>query len=156
MSGITWMGGFYRIAWAHEAGRLVVSPVFEDLKTATGLSRHIESWNDRFVRMTIIESEKEYAVCCYQDPLVAGDASSVGVYKPGLPRISGYDQAKPLFLERPPMFQVAFASNYARMETYEQVSRLVSPARCRIISDHDLRRQEYYYERSAAIEGSHL
>lgn len=156
MPDIAWTGGFYRIAWAHEAGRLVVSPIFEDVKVATRLSKYVESWNDRFVRLTIVEGDTEYAVCCYQDPLVTGEGPGMGIYKPGLPRIAGYDQAKILFLERPPLFQVAFASDYARMDTYEQVSRLVSPARCRIISQHDLRRQEYYYERSAAAEGRDL
>lgn len=148
MADIEWRGGFNRIAWAHEAGRLVVSPIFEDRDTAVYLASCVDSWNDRFAKLTIIEDENLYSVCCYQDPLVAGDRN-IGIYRAGLPRIGGYDQARPLFLERPPLFQVAYAMDYTRMDTYEQMSRLLSPARCRIIESRNLKRQEYYYERRA-------
>jgi len=35
------------------------------------------------------------------------------------------------------------------MKTYEQISRLVSMRKCRIISEKDLKKQEYYYEKTA-------
>jgi hypothetical protein len=35
------------------------------------------------------------------------------------------------------------------MNTYEQISRLVPIRKCRIISEKDLKRQEYYYEKNA-------
>lgn len=145
---IRWVGGFHRIAWTHETGRLVVSPIFEDKKMAISLARHMELWNDRFTKLTIIEDEKNYAICCYEDPLVS-QGESVGILRLNLLRIAGYDQARPLFLERSPLFQVLYTSDYTRLETYEQVSRLVTPARCRIIARRDLKRQEFYYERLA-------
>ena len=144
-----WRGGFNRIAWAHEAGRLVVSPIFEDRSVAVFLANCVDSWNDRFAKLTIIEDKNLYSVCCYQDPLIYG-GRNIGIYRSGLPRIGGYDLARPLFLERPPLFQIAYAMDYTRMDTYEQMSRLLSPARCRIISRRELKRQEYYYERLAA------
>ena len=148
MVRIKWLGGFNRIAWAHETGRLVVSPIFEDRNLAVLLADYVDAWNDRFTKLTIIEEDSTYSVCCYQDPTVSM-GETVGILRPGLLRIAGYDQARPLFLERPPLFQVAYAADYSRMETYEQVSRLLSPARCRIITGRDLKRQEYYYERLA-------
>ena len=149
MADIVWRGGFNRIAWAHEAGRLVVSPVFEDREMAVFLAGCVDSWIDRFAKLTIIEDESSYTVCCYQDPVVSG-SRSVGIYRADLPRIGGYDHARPLFLERAPLFQIAYAMDYTRMDTYEQMSRLLSPARCRIIGMRDLKRQEYDYERLAA------
>lgn len=151
MGGIVWHGGFHRIAWAHDAGRLVVSPVFEDRDMAAFLAGCVNSWNDRFAKLTIIEHETLYSVCCYQDPLVSG-GSGMGIFRGGLPRIGGYDQARPLFLEKPPLFQVAYAFDYTRFDTYEQMSRLLSPARCRIIGKRALKRQEFYYERLAVAD----
>ncbi len=145
---ITWTGGFPRIAWAQEKKRLVISAIFENREAAEALAQHVNRWNDRFVKLIIIEDANEYAVCCYQDPTALGEENT-GVYRPGLPRISGYDQVKVLFKTRTPMFQVAYASDYTRMETYQQISRLVSPARSRIIPATHLRRQEFYYERDA-------
>lgn len=145
---IRWVSGFHRIAWTHETGRLVVSPIFEDKKKAISLARHMELWNDRFTKLTIIEDDTNYAVCCYEDPLVSR-GESVGVLRLNLLRIAGYDQARSLFLEKSPLFQILYTSDYSRLETYEQVSRLVSPARCRIIEHRDLKRQEFYYERLA-------
>ena len=149
--GIKWVANFHRIAWAREKRRLVVSIISEDEDGAISLARHINKWNDRFVKLIIIEGDDEYAVCCYQDPMASRD-QSIGLYRPRLPRTVGYEQAKIFFKERPPLFQVAYASDYTRMETYRQVSRLVSPARSRIISVSDLKRQEYYYERGAVAE----
>lgn len=145
---VRWMAGFNRIYWGHEGGRLVVSPVFDDIEPARGISDEIDLWNDRLVKMTIIEYDTEYTICCYQDPAV--DSGGMGVFRPGLPRIAGYDQARPLFVSKSPLFQVWHAGDYARLETYRAVSRLIYPARCRIISPKHLKRQEYYYERQAA------
>lgn len=144
------------MAWAQEAGRLVVSCIFEDMDVAAELAGHVNAWNDRFSKMTIIEEESEYAICCHQDPLASGEGPNVGIYRPGLPRIGGYERAKELFRERPPMLQLAFAADYTRMETYQQVSRLILPGRSRIIDIRDLRRQEYYYERVAHDGSTHI
>lgn len=150
MSTIDWYGGFNRISWAHEAGRLVVAPVFEDYDMAVNVSERINRWNDRFVKLTIIESDTEYAVCCYQDPTVDRDDVGMGMYRSGLPRIAGYEQAKQFFLAKSPLFQIAYAADYARLETYRQASRLIYPSRCRIITVQNMKRQEYYYERLAS------
>lgn len=143
-----WVSGFNRVIWAHENDRLTVSPMFDDKHLAVSMAKHMDLWNDRFTKLTIIEDDTNYAVCCYEDPLVS-QGESVGILRLNLLRIAGYDKAKPLFLERPPLFQVMYASDYSKLTTYERVSRLVSPARCRIITHQDLKRQEYYYERLA-------
>ena len=62
---------------------------------------------------------------------------------------SGYEQAKHMILEKPPLIQIAYAADVRDMGTYEQVSRLVPMRKCRIISEKDLRRQEYHYEKTA-------
>jgi len=65
---IDWCGNFYGIYWAYEEGRLVVSTVFEDKEEALQLAEEVETWSDKFTRMTIIEKNNdEYAICCYQD-----------------------------------------------------------------------------------------
>ena len=128
----------------------MVAPVFEDYDTAVDVSRRINRWNDRFVKLTIIEYDAEYAVCCYQDPTVNRDGTNIGMYRSGLPRIAGYEQAKPFFLAKSPLFQIAYAADYARLETYRQASRLIYPSRCRIITVQNMKRQEYYYERLAS------
>ena len=61
----------------------------------------------------------------------------------------GYEQAKPMIEERSPLLQIAYAADVRDMSTYEQISRLVPIRKCRIISEKDLKRQEYYYEKGA-------
>ena len=51
--------------------------------------------------------------------------------------------------EKPPLLQIAFAADVRDMTTYEQISRLVPMRKCRIISEKDLKKQEYYFERTA-------
>ena len=60
----------------------------------------------------------------------------------------GYEQAKPMIEEKSPLLQIAYAAD-VRDITYEQISRLVPMRKCRIISEKDLKKQEYYYEKSA-------
>ena len=54
--------------------------------------------------------------------------------------------------EKPPLLQIAYAADVRDMKTYEQISRLVPMRKCRIISEKDLKKQEYYFERTAHIE----
>jgi hypothetical protein len=61
----------------------------------------------------------------------------------------GYEQAKPMIVEKPPLLQIAYAADVRDMKTYEQISRLVPMRKCRIISEKDLKKQEYYYEKTA-------
>jgi hypothetical protein len=62
---------------------------------------------------------------------------------------SGYEQVKPMIEERAPLLQIAYAADVRDMSTYEQISRLVPIKKCRIISEKDLKRQEFFYEKTA-------
>lgn len=151
--GIGWERDFYGISWAYEGDRLVISTVFEDKAKAASVAGHVEGWSDKFTRLTIIEKDNdEFAVCCYQDPQISKRDTNIGLYRTGMRRSGGYEQAKPMLEEKSPLLQIAYASDVRDMNTYEQVSRLVPLRKCRIISERDLKRQEYYYERSAGQE----
>ncbi|MCV0372636.1 MAG: hypothetical protein K5793_03685 [Nitrosarchaeum sp.] len=146
---IEWHGNFYGISWAYEKDRLVVSIVFEDKKESMDITTEIDRWSDKFTRLTIIEKVNgEYAICCYQDPQIS-KGKNVGLYRSGMRQAGGYEQAKPMIEEKSPLLQIAYAADVRDMNTYEQVSRLVPLRKCRIISENDLKRQEYYYEKMA-------
>ena len=147
---IAWHDSFYGISWAYEKDRLVVSTVFEDKKEAALMAKTIESWSDKFTRLTIIEKNNgEFALCCYQDPQVSVSDSNLGLFRTGMRQSGGYEQAKPMIKEKPPLLQIAYAADVRDMNTYEQISRLVLMKKCRIISENDLKKQEYYYEKNA-------
>ncbi|CAI9831327.1 conserved hypothetical protein [Nitrosopumilaceae archaeon] len=146
--GITWKRDTFGISWAYEGERLVVSTVFEDKSEAASIAREVEGWNTRFTRITVVElDDVQYALCVYQDPQVARGGRT-GLYREGV-RGTGYEQAKPMILERPPLLQIAYAEDMLDMRTYEQVSSLVPLRKCRIISPRDLKRQEFFYEKGA-------
>jgi len=146
---IQWYGNFYWISWAYEKDRLVVSTVFEDKDEAVELAKEVDSWSDKFTRLTIIEkSNGEYAICCYQDPQIS-KGKNVGLYRTGMRQAGGYEQAKPMIEEKSPLLQIAYAADVRDMNTYEQISRLVHLRKCRIISENDLKKQEFYYEKNA-------
>lgn len=148
--GISWRRNFYGISWAYEKDRLVVSTIFEDGDAAAEVAREVESWSDKFTRMTIIEKEGgEFSLCCYQDPQVSKSSENIGLFRTGMRQGGGYEQAKPMIEERAPLLQIAYAKDVRDMATYEQVSRLVPIRKCRIIAQRDLRKQEFFYERTA-------
>ena len=150
---IDWHRGFYGISWAYEKDRLVVSMVFEDKEEAYSVAKEVEYWSDKFTRMTIIEKEgDEFAICCYQDPQVSKTDNYLGLYRTGMRQSGGYEQAKPMIQERPPFLQIAYAEDIRDMHTYEQISRLVPMRKCRIISEKDLKRQEFYHEKIASMQ----
>jgi hypothetical protein len=60
----------------------------------------------------------------------------------------GYEQVKPMIEEKSPLLQIAYASDVRDMSTYEQISRLVPMRKFRIISEKDLKKQEFFYEKS--------
>ena len=63
-SEIDWYRDFFNISWAREQNKLVLLIVFEDKKIATSVAQEIESWSEKFTRLTIIEKEDdEYAIC---------------------------------------------------------------------------------------------
>ncbi len=51
--------------------------------------------------------------------------------------------------EKSPLLQIAHAADVRDMNTYEQISRLVPMRKYRIISEKDLKRQEFFYEKMA-------
>jgi len=65
---------------------------------------------------------------------------------------SGYTQAKPMIEEKSPLLQIAYAEDVRDMSTYEQISRLVPMRKCRIISEKDLKKQEFFYEKTANLQ----
>ena len=147
---IKWEGGFYGIAWAYENKRLVISSIFDDKKQAIKLAKVVEEWNDRFTKLTIIENNtNQYSVCCFQDPQISKKSKNIGIYHKGLSQIGGYEQVKPMIEEKAPLLQIAYASDVKDMKTYQQVSRLVSLSKCKIINENELKKQEYYYEKIA-------
>jgi len=147
---ITWNEDFYGIAWAYEKGRLVISTIFEDRKKALDMASQVDEWSDKFTRLTIIENDKgEFALCCYQDPQISKNSVNIGLYRFGMIQNAGYLQAKPMIEEKSPLLQIAYAANVSDMSTYEQISRLVPIRKCRIIKESDLKKQEFFYEKTA-------
>lgn len=153
--GIDWKRNFYGISWAYEKDRLVISTVFEDKKEAILVAKEVEDWSDKFTRLTIIEKPNdEFAICCYQDPQISRKESHIGLFRTGMRQSGGYEQAKPMVEEKSPLLQIAYAEDVRDMNTYEQISRLVPMRKCRIISEKDLKKQEYFYEKTANSENN--
>jgi len=149
---IDWHGNF-GISWAYEKDRLVLSTVFEDKKEALTIAQEVEDWSDKFTRLTIIEKvDDEFAICCYQDPQISKSSKQIGLFRTGMRQSSGYEQAKPMIKERSPLLQIAYAADIIDMSTYEQISRLVPMRKCRIISEKDLKKQEFFYEKTANFQ----
>ena len=149
-SGILWHNDFYGISWAYEKDRLVVSVVFEDRAKATHIAMEVEKWSEKFTRLTIIEKKSgEYSLCAYQDPQISKESENIGLYRTGMIIAGGYEQVKPMILRRHPLLQIAFAMDVRDMGTYEQISHLIPIRKCRVISENDLKRQEFFWEKSA-------
>jgi len=151
---INWHGNF-GILWAYEKDRFVVTTVFEDKKEAISIAKEIEDWSEKFTRLTIIEKvDDEYAICCFQDPQISKSDKHIGLFRTGMRQSSGYEQVKPMIEERSPLLQIAYAADIIDMSTYEEVSKLVPLRKCRIISEKDLKKQEYFYEKTANSQSS--
>ena len=146
---IQWHGNFYGISWAYEKDRLVISTVFEDKKEATELAKEVNEWSEKFTRLTIVEKNNgDYSICCYQDPQIS-KGKNVGLYRSGMRQAGGYEQAKPMIEEKYPLLQIAYAADVRDMSTYEQISPLIPLRKCRIISEKELKKQEFFYEKNA-------
>ncbi len=127
-----------------------MSVVFEDRNAANQIVNEIHQWSEKFTRLTVIEKQnEEYSLCMYQDPQISKTATNVGLYRTGMIQSGGYEQVKPLILEKSPLLQIAFAKDVRDMNTYEQISQLISMRKCRIISENDLKRQEFFWEKTA-------
>ena len=61
----------------------------------------------------------------------------LGLFRTGMRQSGGYEQAKQMIKEKAPLLQIAYAADVRDMNTYEQISRLVSIRKCRIISEKD-------------------
>ena len=147
---INWNRKFYGILWAYEKDRFVISMVFEDKEEAISIAKEVEDWSDKFTRLTIIEKDNdEFAICSYQDPQISKSSKNIGLFRTGMKQSSGYEQVKPMIEERAPLLQIAYAADVRDMSTYEQISRLVPIRKCRIISEKDLKKQEFFYEKTA-------
>ena len=147
---IDWNRKFYGILWGYEKDRFVISMVFEDKEEAISIAKEVEDWSDKFTRLTIIEKDNdEFAICSYQDPQISKSSKNIGLFRTGMKQSSGYEQVKPMIEERAPLLQIAYAADVRDMSTYEQISRLVPIRKCRIISEKDLKRQEFFYEKTA-------
>ena len=150
---IDWHGNF-GILWAYEKERFVVTAVFEDKNEAISIAKKIEEWSEKFTRLTIIEKmDDEYAICCYQDPQISKTEKNIGLFRTGMRQSSGYEQVKPMIEEGPPLLQIAYAADMIDVSTYEQISRLVPMRKCRIIYEKDLKKQEFFYEKTANLLG---
>ena len=150
---IEWYGNF-GILWAYEKERFVVTAIFEDKNKAISIAKKIEVWSEKFTRLTIIEKmNDEYAICCYQDPQISKTEKNIGLFRTGMKQSSGYEQVKPMIEEGPPLLQIAYAADMIDVSTYEQISRLVPMRKCRIIYEKDLKKQEFFYEKTANLLG---
>ncbi len=56
--------------------------------------------------------------------------------------------------EKSPLLQIAYSVDVRDINTYEEISRLVPMRKCRIISEKDLKRQEFFYEKTANLQSN--
>ena len=150
---ITWYRDFFNISWAREQDKLVLLVVFEDKKIATNVAQEIERWSGKFTRLTIIEKDNdEYAICCYEDPQISKSDKKIGLFMTGMRQSTGYEYTKIIIEDKSTLLQITYAEDFLDIKTHEEISKLVSLRKCRIISKKDLKKQQYYFERTADIE----
>ena len=149
---INWYRNFFNISWAREQDKLVLLVVFEDKKVATNVAKEIESWSEKFTRLTIIEKEQdEFAICCYEDPQISKSNKKIGLFITGMKQSTGYEYTKIIIEDKSTLLQITYAEDFIDIKTHEEISKLVPLRKCRIISEKDLKKQEYYFERIANI-----
>tara|TARA_B100000470_G_scaffold37838_1_gene26912 strand:+ start:75 stop:566 length:492 start_codon:yes stop_codon:yes gene_type:complete len=149
---IDWYRNFFNISWAREQDKLVLLIVFEDKKVATNVAQEIESWSEKFTRLTIIEKEDdEFAICCYEDPQISKSDKKIGLFITGMRQSTGYEYTKIIIEDKSTLLQIIHAEDFLDIKTHEEVSKLVPLRKCRIISEKDLKKQEFYYEKIASL-----
>ena len=149
---INWYRNFFNISWAREQDKLVLLVVFEDKKVATNVAKEIERWSEKFTRLTIIEKEQdEFAICCYEDPQISKSNKKIGLFITGMKQSTGYEYTKIIIEDKSTLLQITYAEDFIDIKTHEEISKLVPLRKCRIISEKDLKKQEYYFERIANI-----
>ena len=150
---IDWYRDFFNISWAREQDKLVLLAVFEDKKMAVDVAYEIESWSEKFTRLTIIEKEDdEYAICCYEDPQISKSDKKIGLFRTGMRQSTGYEYAKIIIEDKSTLLQITYAEDFLDIKTHQEISKLVPLRKCRIISEKNLKKQEYYFERDANFE----
>jgi predicted GH43/DUF377 family glycosyl hydrolase len=149
-SEINWYSNFFNISWAREQNKLVLLVVFEDKKTATNVAKEIENWSEKFTRLTIIEKDNdEYAICCYEDPQISKSDKKIGLFMTGMKQSTGYEYTKIIIEDKATLLQITYAEDFIDIKTHEAISKLVPLRKSRIISENDLKKQQYYFERTA-------
>ena len=149
---IDWYRNIFNISWAREQDKLVLLIVFEDKKVATNVAQEIESWSEKFTRLTIIEKEDdEFAICCYEDPQISKSDKKIGLFITGMRQSTGYEYTKIIIEDKSTLLQIIHADDFLDIKTHEEVSKLVPLRKCRIISEKDLKKQEFYYEKIASL-----
>jgi len=147
---INWCRDSFNISWAREQDKLVLLVVFEDKKIATNIAQEIESWSEKFTRLTIIEQEDdEYAFCCYEDPQISKSDKKIGLFMTGMRQSTGYEYTKIIIEDKSTLLQIIYAEDFLDIKTHEVISKLVPLRKCSIISQIDLKKQQYYFERTA-------
>jgi len=149
---IDWCRNFFNISWAREQDKLVLLVVFEDKNMATDISKEIESWSEKFTRLTIKEKEgDEFAICCYEDPQISKSDKKIGLFITGMRQSTGYEYTKIIIEDKSTLLQIVHAEDFLDIKTHQEVSKLVPLRKCRIISEKDLKKQEFYYEKIASL-----
>jgi len=149
---IDWYRNFFNISWAREQDKLVLLVVFEDKKVARNVAQEIESWSEKFTRLTIIEKEgDEFAICCYEDPQISKSDKKIGLFITGMRQSTGYEYTKIIIEDKSTLLQIIHADDFLDIKTHTEVSKLVPLRKCRIISEKDLKKQEFYYEKIASL-----
>ena len=149
---IDWYRNFFNISWAREQDKLVLLVVFEDKKVARNVAQEIESWSEKFTRLTIIEKEgDEFAICCYEDPQISKSDKKIGLFITGMRQSTGYEYTKIIIEDKSTLLQIIHADDFLDIKTHAEVSKLVPLRKCRIISEKDLKKQEFYYEKIASL-----
>ena len=144
-SEINWYRNFFNISWAREQNKLVLLVVFEDKKTAINVAKEIENWSEKFTRLTIIEKDNdEYAICCYEDPQISKSDKKIGLFMTGMKQSTGYEYTKIIIEDKATLLQITYAEDFIDIKTHEAISKLVLLRKSRIISENDLKKQQYY------------
>ena len=63
----------------------------------------------------------------------------------------GYEYTEIIIEDKSTLLQITYAEDFLDIKTHEEISQLVPLRKCRIISAKDLKKQQYYFERTANI-----
>ena len=149
---IQWHRNFFGVSWMHEKDKLVISTVFEDKEEAIEIAKEIDNWSEKFTRLTIIEKEDdEFAICCFEDPQISKSDKKIGLFITGMRQSTGYEYTKIIIEDKSTLLQIVHAEDFLDIKTHQEVSKLVPLRKCRIISEKDLKKQEFYYEKIASL-----